>query len=394
MKHILNTRIAGRVIYTCLIFIIFSSCEQPCSELTEFRIYADEIGWDEKVACRMKIVHCDEQDSLDAEIKFRGGTSSRYDKHSYAVEFYDKRSFDGLDSAKDWILNASYIDKTFMRHKLCFDLFRQMDPDNVAPKCSYVNVYENDHYKGLYILMERMDQHRLQLDKDDKNAFIFKEPPLFYPVDPAENRDSLYLESQEYPKRKKGAFNDQLLALEKLIFEADDETFRKEIFNMLDIDNIVDWQLLLIFTNNSDGQLKNYYIYRKDSDTRMRIALWDYDHGLGRDGDNEYNMLKYTVDEKRNLLMKRLIELNPGNFNQKMAARWKKLRKTTFSAENINRMISENNQVIEPYIKGNAAVWPLNADWYFDDNNYSQEVRIIQQYVPKKLVQMDKRFGK
>lgn len=393
MHRFLHTISAARLTFISIGILALHSCKEPCKELTEFHIYATEIGWEEKGDCSIKLSYCEQSDSSAAEIKFRGGMSSKYDKHSYTVEFADKKSIDGLDESKHWVLTSSYIDKTFMRHKLCFDLFRQMNSNNIAPHCSYVKVFENEHYNGLYILMERMDKNRLHLVKGDKKAFIFKEPPLFYPVNPAENRDSLYLESQEYPKSKKGAANGPLLELEKLIFEGSDENFKKQIFQYLDMDNIIDWQLLLMFTNNGDGQLKNYYIYRQDSESPMRIALWDYDHGLGRDGDNERNMLERMLDEKRNTLMKRLIELNPERFNEKMAQRWKELRKSTITVQNIDKMIAENNEVIEPYIKENAKLWPVDGKWYFDKNDYYQEIKLIQTYVKKRLIQMDQRFG-
>lgn len=374
------------------------SCEEPapaCTDLPSFRISSDYIGWEKKTDCGIVTDQCGERDTSDATIKYRGGSSARFPKHSYTVEFVEKKQFGDLKKSKDWVLNASYIDKSFMRHKLSFDLFRQMSKDNKAPECLYVTVHENNADKGLYVLMERMDKQRLKIKKKHARAFISKEPPLFYTPDPATNRDSLYGASMEFPKQRDNKNPDTgMKRLEWLIFSADNTTFKRDIFRMIDKKSFIDWQLILLFTNNGDGQLKNYYIYRTGDKSKMRIALWDYDHTFGRDGDNEPNMLVRIVDEKRNPLYKRLIELNPGGFNEQLAKRWKKLRKKVFTEENIGRMIAENDHIVAPHIAKNARIWPIDDPMYYDKSTYQQELKRIRRYVKLRIAQLDKKFGK
>ncbi len=49
---------------------------------------------------------------------------------------------------------------------------------------------------------------------------------------------------------------------------------------------------MLLLSNNGDGVMKNFLLYKIDSNTPFRIALWDYDHSFGRDGDNELNLME------------------------------------------------------------------------------------------------------
>lgn len=385
------------ILFQCgwAVFILIGllSCSTEENKLTEFHIYAADISWEKKGDCSIKIVDQTHIDSAEAKIKYRGGMSSRYEKRSYAITLWKKKPIDGLPEAKKWVLNASYIDKSFMRHKLSFDLWRQMDQENKSPHCSYVNVYQNEAYEGLYILMQRMDKHSLQINVNDPKAFIFKEPPLLFPKEDTPNRDSMYLATQKFPKLKKGDASAQLKELEALIFEGDNEAFKNNIFKLLDRDNLIDWQLLLMLTNNGDGQLKNYYIYKQGASTPMKIALWDYDHSFGRDGDNEPNMLARNLEEKRTLLFQRLLELNPNNFNEKMSARWIELRKTVFTNENIALMMSENDKIIGSHVTKNAERWSIHGKWYFDDNDYIAELDLIKDYVSRRLKQLDKRFN-
>ena len=53
------------------------------------------------------------------------------------------------------------------------------------------------------------------------------------------------------------------------------------------MENLIDWHILLLFTNNGDGLMKNYYFYKMDSETPFRFAIWDYDHTFGRDESAE-----------------------------------------------------------------------------------------------------------
>ena len=86
----------------------------------------NEISWDKRIPCVMSVVTNHDSVSWGGKVKFRGGMSSKYYKHSYSVKLSGAQSLCGMPENRSWILNASYIDKTFMRHKLCYDLFNMM----------------------------------------------------------------------------------------------------------------------------------------------------------------------------------------------------------------------------------------------------------------------------
>lgn len=367
-------------------------CSTDCG-IPRVDINTSKISWESKDPCTFGYQHCNDSFIVDARVKFRGGMSSQYDKHSYTVKLPGDYAIGGMPADNDWIINASYIDKTFMRHKLSFDLFRKMSDDNIAPRSGYGEVYQNGHFQGLYVLMERLDGTRLKIDKKDTNSFIFKDPPLLYTDVSPYNRDTLYRDSQKYPGLHKGERSGELKKLENLIFRASDENFTDSVFYYLNRENLIDWKIILLLANNSDGQLKNYFIYRTDSTSRLKIAIWDYDHSFGRDGDNEYNMLDRVIDERRVNLFKRLFKLNPENFEGRLQQRWKDLRNDWLDSEYLFDQIGEMNKTIRPYIEPNAARWPVDSDWYYDDNNYKQELDILYEFIPRRIEQLDERFG-
>ncbi|HOZ31211.1 MAG TPA: CotH kinase family protein, partial [Bacteroidales bacterium] len=94
-----------------------------------------EIRFDKKQKCLIIFEGYSRFNIKKSTIKCRGGFSSKFFKHSYRIELNDKFSPYGLPKEDDWILNANYIDKTFMRHKLSYDIFRMMGENNLAPEC-------------------------------------------------------------------------------------------------------------------------------------------------------------------------------------------------------------------------------------------------------------------
>lgn len=371
--------------------ILFSACSGQ-DRLPIIHILSQEpINWDKKTPCQINYSHSDTDTLLSAAIKFRGGMSSAYDKHSFSFELTEKYSFKSLPHDDDWVLNASYIDKTFMRHKLCYDLFREMNHHHAAAKCSYVHVQMDNSYEGLYVLMEQINAGMLDLDKSDSMAMLFKEPAIFYEEKSYDGRDSLNYYNQKYPKISDKDVSFFIENFKSFLFSSTKSQFTKNIANWVDLENIMDWHLLLLFTNNSDGIMKNFYLYKLNEKTPFRIAIWDCDHSFGRDGDNERNMIN-ELDCDRSILLNRLSGIN--SYQVALKKRWSQLRNTgVFTAEHIDELIKGNHSLIEDAVLRNKQRWPVDSKWYFDSNQYPEEVTLIKEFVKLRLAQLDEQFS-
>lgn len=329
---------------------------------------------------------------LSGDVKYRGGASIGHEKKSYAIEFTEKIQFAGLPSDDDWVLNASYIDKTFMRHKLGFDLFMKMNPKNVASKSTYVEVFENGVNKGLFVLMQKLSAKVVGINKKDKKALLFKEPPIFYrfefPV-----FDSLNRFQQKFPKLKDRNEEAILYDFRAFLFQSNEEIFYQNICDRIDLNNIIDWYLLVHLANAGDNVKKNFYLYKVDSITPFRVAMWDFDHSFGRDGDNERNLMERPMDTKGSILFTRLRDNPYLKFNDLLIKRWVELRSANIISNNeINKMIAENHKMIAPYLLRNEKIWPYNSPGYFDDNNYYQEVALMRKFIKDRIIELDKIF--
>lgn len=365
--------------------------EQGFRPVPELRITAiDPTTWTEKNRCKVDYVLNGDTTTLTGRIKYRGGISSKYPKHSYSLELDSPFQFLDLKADDDWIINAGYVDKTFMRHKLSYDLFRSMHAENLAAECFYSMVNFNNHDRGLYVVMEEVNGSMLGVDKTDEMAMVFKGPAVFHEtrLEYVQEPDNYY--QQKYPKISVDDKTDLMEEFRSFLFETSDEDFAKGIGDWVDLRNVADWHLLLLFTNNSDGLMKNFYLYKLDSSTPFRFAPWDYDHSFGRDGDYELNKDTLLISINRNVLLRRLMETNAEEYRDKLKKRWAELTgKNKLTVESTFNIIRLNDRSIAEWIPKNREIWPDSSKFYFDDNAYDQEISIMKNYVEMRVKSLE-----
>ena len=390
-----------RCFYLILLTILvgfLSSCERKARPLPNIDIVSETIPWGDKIPC--VIVYSENGDIWmeNGRVKCHGGASCVFPKVSYTFKMDHSLSLAGLPKQRSYILNANYIDKSMMHHKICFDLFREMNPlKNLAAECAYVTVSLNGSYNGLYVLMQKLNAGSLGLDKTDSLAMIFKDPPIFFGENRLEPRwvqePGNYFQ-QNYPDIEDEDLNGYLEDVMQFMIHADDSTFARDIGRIFDLENIIDWHLLLKFTNNGDGVMKNFYLYKRDSHTPFRIAIWDYDDAFGRDGEGELKMTESLPNFERCLLLNRL-ENNPFlDYNTQLRQRYKALRdKGLFSKKKIEHMIRDNDRSIKDYVERNFERWPVDGIGYYDAYRYEEETEVMRKYLDIRIPQLDEEMG-
>jgi len=145
----------------CILVSLYSCSKDGDSEISDNTIQLNidvqsEIPTDHKVNMTLTITEGGQPKTYTGRIERRGGFSISFPKQSFEIDLEEDISLAGLPSDDDWILNANYIDKTFLRHVISYDLFQQMSPNNIASQTQYVEVSINQIYNGLYVLMVMM----------------------------------------------------------------------------------------------------------------------------------------------------------------------------------------------------------------------------------------------
>lgn len=356
-------------------------------------IKSEEFSWDIKEPCKIIYTFDGQSVEMPAEIKYRGGHSARYDKHSFSLELLKKYRLAGLPKDDDWILNANYIDKTFMRHKISYDLFHNMAENNKSAASSYINIKINGRNQGLYLITEEINGGQLKLDKKDSLAMVFKDPPFLFEDRIPNPQDSNNYYQQKFPKINKIDHTAYIEKFRSYIFKSNEDDFSNKVKEWIDLDNVIDWHLLLLYSYNADGILKNFYLYKSDTKTPFRIAIWDYDHSFGRDGDNELNMMERPMRIERSILFKRLMSSKSLAYNEKLSKRWAELRDLgLFSKDYMVARMNEIDSIINESVDLNARIWPMDSKWYYDDNDYQKEKTLFLKFVEMRLQVLDDMF--
>ncbi len=369
-----------------IILIVIAGCGQEKNELLRIGLSCHDEIREHDVICT-----CSSGDAQlgSAGVRTRGNSSLKYPKKSMRMELDSAASFCGLPAHPVWVLNAGYIDKSFIRHRLSFDLFRLMGTHNLAPNGCYSEVFIGDQYNGLYYVMQRIDAERAGISSRQPGGVIFKEPPVFI----REERGVEYPEhpfGQKYPEAVERDESPLAEELRDFLFHAPDSIFYKEVEERFHLENIADWMLLLLFTNNTDGLLRNFYLYRLHVDSPFRIAIWDYDETFGRYGDNRINNIETDLDWIQNPLLKRLMEQD--TFRQLIKDRWVLHRGNVLDQESINRRIDDYVLELEDHVEKNSERWPVDGPGYVDDSGFQEEVQFIRTFISERLETLDARI--
>ncbi len=376
----------NRIILGILLFS-FLSCKNDKSTIPNDAIYTlnievtKDIPKNKKVAILLQQKKGDQVDTYEGKIERRGGYSMSFPKHSYEIDLRKDISLANLPEDDDWILNSNYIDKTFLRHVISYELFTEMGIVNEAPESQFVEVELNGVYNGLYVLMEKLDKSSLDISKKDSTAVIFKEPHLFRQTyDKVRPQKPNNFHQQTYPKIRTSDRSKFIEDTRHFILKSSDTVFTNELSTVFDINNLIDWHLLLLISNNSDGILKNFYLYKVDAETPIRIAPWDYDHSFGRDGDNELNLDKHPLNIERSILFSRLLKFNW--YKQKLKAKWNALNHANILSEKgLKQKIVSKSNLIQELATKNFEKWPIDGKPYYDANNFQQEINIMLQFI-------------
>ena len=93
-------------------------------------------------------------DSID-NIHTRGNTTFKHEKKPFTIKLRKKTKVLGLDRGKRYVLFANAFDESYIRNAVAFDLADVIGLK--APKYSYLSLYINSKYRGLYQITNKIE---------------------------------------------------------------------------------------------------------------------------------------------------------------------------------------------------------------------------------------------
>lgn len=366
-----------------------------------------------------------------AKVKWRGGSTNTADKHkrNYKIKTLNEKgkkqeiSLLGMREDNNWILDAGQVDLFRLRNRIATEIWNDFATKpyyaSKEPKAKsgvtgkVVEVILNNEYRGIYSLTEAMDRKELKLKKyDDKNqefhGQLWKvsswDKATFWDIDKDydNTQETWHAFETKYPDIDDVNPTDYSPLYEAIDFVANsnDETFKKEVGDYLDIPVLIDYQLFQETLKPVDNNGKNMYwgIYDVAKSKKLTLAIWDLDASVGQywqcstplHPDRVFPNTDLGVKDGFNLYH-RLSSLNVDNYNEKVANRYHELRKTYFSEENL---ISRYQGYYDMLVKSGAASreeckWSKDSDIGGYPLNFKSEIEYIKNWIINRLNYLD-----
>lgn len=325
-------------------------------------------------------------------------------------------SFLNFPAEEDFILHGPYSDKSLMRNVLAMDLANKVG--GYHSRTQYVELFINDSYEGIYVLMERIkrDENRVdiaRLREDDiegdevTGGYVFKidkgtpdwrsnydivnRPGVkigFQHVSP--NRTDIKVEQANYIESYVDSFE---LALNRGSFGG--KTFDEYI----DVRSFVDHFILKELAKDVDAyRISSYYYKEKDSDGGKLFAgpVWDFNIAFGNadyceGGDPEGWMYSFNCDLGNPFWWTSFMRSSV--FMDELNCRWADLREGPLHLDSINLFIDSQVEILEPNLTRNFDRWPVLGTYIWPNafvlSSYSAEVNYLKQFITRRLNWMD-----
>lgn len=318
-------------------------------------------------------------------VHLRGNGSKDNEKKNLKVEFTrgrgGKRSMvrlPGFDLRDEILLNPMAFDPLLVRDRLSWAVYSEMlgaehTGGFAARKTAYAEVFLNDRYYGVYLMMEPMDEAdelALEGDLHPVTDSVYRTLPArnieaHRPVLPKPDSDGSVFELRYAPA---GAQPFEAMdAYLELLTEKDDEAFIRKAEACVDIESVVRYALLTQAAGLTDNGNNNAYIWARHEQGGMRyvFAPWDMDMSWGQAWGDISLKLGDQYDAWRAFqLQDRIIALNVGGAADLTAARWRQWRAQIFTTEHIVELmqgyfaeLSGSGALVR-----NAQRWGLDAD--------------------------------
>ena len=307
--------------------------------------------------------------------RHRGNTSYvKGPKRSLSLKFDEPVALmeDQL-SSRHFILLSGYADPTRLRNRISFDAYRAAfagrEPNGIT-SVAWVEVFVNGEYFGVWEIAYRV---RDVFTAD--NGLLYKIrsqiPPLWTAPDPG-------IAEAISPQDVR---TDTSLPLEKILTSVVDtgkDAFAEMAMENFYVDSLVDYNLMLNFTQNFDGQVANQYLARASVSGKWFVIPWDYDKTFFND----------DTAPLANKLIERLWLETP-DFHSKCAAKWKELRAGALSDNAIFSRIDAHAELLAPYMEEEYRL-KQPAGW---DGDFKAAVAKLKKVVAERLRILDQRFN-
>ncbi len=357
-------------------------------------------------------------------IEIRGSSSQMYEKKNYTFETRTSTGENnnipllGIPAENDWVLHGPYSDKTLMRNALTFYLGNQMG--RWAPRTRFCELYINDDYRGVYVLMEKIkrDSNRVNISKlnwDEvsgndltggyilsidrpENCWISPYKAMYHGGNVEINY--IYPDYSDMPYQQRQYIRNYVTSFETALIGSD---YRDPVIGYrayINVNSFIDYFLINELNRNVDAYRLSAFFY-KDKDEKLTMGpLWDYNLAFG-------NADYYEAFDPRGWVIHGayagiyMIDFpfwwnrlrSDDFFNTEMKKRWQYLRQGPFNRDHIFEVIDSLTTLLNDAKDRNYYRFPVFGQYiwpnYFIGQTYEEEINFMKDWITQRLDWMD-----
>ncbi|NJN26427.1 MAG: T9SS type A sorting domain-containing protein [Cyclobacteriaceae bacterium] len=373
-------------------------------------------------------------------IEIRGSSSQMFPKKQYAIELWTNAGQDtsasllGMPAEEDWVLYAPYSDKSLIRNVLAYQL--AADQGHYAPRTRLCELFLNDAYMGVYVLMEKIKQDKNRVDVSNLNpdenqgddltgGYIVKIDKFdgaaqglgwdspYMPPNYTKSQQTIHFQ-YHYPKedeitQAQGEYiKEAITNFEKALKSPDFTNSRLGYRQYIDVTSFIDFAIVNEVSRNVDGYRLSTYLHKdkNSKDDKIYIGpVWDYNLAFG---NANYCHGEYTTGWAWNFnnicngdawlipfWWQRL--LRDPQFVLELQQRWVDLRKDTYSTASIMAYIDSLATVLDKPQQRNFSKWPVLSEWIWPNNyvgnSYGNEIEYLKNWISNRLTWLDQNIA-
>ena len=387
---------------------------------------------DPRIICEMAIIdngpgnmNCiyDPHNGYDGKIsiEIRGSSSQMFPKKGYGFSTLDAAgnpqnvSLLGMPKENDWVLLASYNDKTLMRDVLVFDIARSMGW--YTSRAKWVELVINGEYRGVYIFLEKVkqDKNRVDIEKltNTMNAGDSLTGGYVYKMDWANgNAGGGWSTSMGVSMQNHDPNWDVITPTQKSYLVNYINSFETDLFgpNFTDPNtgyrrrsnpySFADDFIIQELTNNLDGYRASNYMHKERESKCGRHTLgpyWDFGITLGNAnfcfGENTqgWQINNGCTGTGVNTWINKMFQ--DQWFKNLTNCRWNELRQTVLNTNNLYAKIDTYANYIRQAVHRDSAKWQVIGVYLWPNQwtpaHFQGEVDSMKSWINKRLLWID-----
>ncbi len=300
----------------------------------------------------------------DVAVRYKGNSSfmqaQQTVKKSFKVDLNKFEAGQKLTGVTKLNFNNNIMDASWMNEPLSYALFR--DAGVPAPRTSYARLYVTvpgvyDHsYFGLYSLIENPDNKWAHETFGVKNGLILK--PSTRELFQYRGDDwGKYSKTYDPKTEPTDAQTQRVIDLAKLVSQADDAEFARQLPDYLDLDEFARFMSVTVWLSTLDSVLamgQNFVIYLHPKTNKFQFVPWDLDHSFG-------NFPMMGTQEEREQLSIRQPWVGKNRFLERVMnvdvvrtlylAKLEEFQKSIFQPERFLQQVSELAPILREAVK-------------------------------------------